>query len=1169
MNLFLSGKGVKNTMIERDYSRNCDQVFGSYLRMAMKKSSSLIKKLDEFVWAYHLNRLTGGALISIATIVGSTLLFLVLEQFGRFGIAGRTVIFWFLIVGSAAVLARWVVWPLALLFQLRKGLTYEAASEIIGIHFPEISDRLLNVLQLQRQLQGSDASEDLSLLNASIEERTETLRAVPFKKAVNWTESTRLIRYAMPPVAIVIVLFSWKPQWVQEPAERILSHRQDFIPPPPFSFEILNERLAVPAAQAFSVEVQTKGEQLPSVVVLESSGQRYRMEKKSDGTFRHTFPVVRETIDFELIAAGVRSQNYTLEVLPIPVLLSTEVTLIPPAYTGLKKEILQDVGNLKAPAGTVIRWQFRSKDTESLRMVFQDQTIAALAGAAGTFSANRSIGKSETYWVIPTNRAVGTIDSVRYSIQAFADLPPRISIAETIDSSQVKMRYFTGEVKDDYGFSRLTFAYTWLELAKREEDVFVSDALSVAAGTTFRKSLERPSGKTDRFFYEWSLSNIGVVQGDVLEYWFEVWDNDQINGPKMTRSSSYTFAPPSEMEIRAERDQANQDIASKMSEAREEAEALRKEMEEMRRQLGEDDKFDWKDERSMEELMKRQESLKAALEELQKANKEKDQRANEFSPEEERIMEKQEQLQELMEGVMNDELKAMYDEIQRLMEQMDPEMMEEMQQQLEAMEVDQESLEKELDRALEQFKQLEYEVNMQEAIEDLKELAEKQEALAEENESTPNDSLAAQQDSLNQEFESLQKKLDELDKANEKLENPNPTMERSDENESISEKMDASSNQLKQDKNKKAKQNQQDAAEEIKQMAEQMETMMQQAEEESMEEDMDALRALLENIIQLSFDEEEIMASLNQINEDDPLYITNGQTQRRLKDDAQMVEDSLFALSLRIPQLAPAVNREIGLINHHMKKALAGFGDRKTPEITENQQYVMTSFNNLALMLDDALQQMQQSMAESKPGTGNCEKPGGNGKPKPSPSAGDMKKMQQSLGEKLEKMKEAMGKGANAGQSGKDQRQLSKDLAQMAAQQAALRQMAQKKSQEMNADGSGDGQQMGDIAKEMEELERDLVNRDVSIETMKRQQELMVRLLEAENAEMTRGEDNKRKSKVGQQDIATNPPALEKYLKQKNQEVEWLRTIPIELDPYYRDRVNDYFNNLDLKNSDY
>ena len=1135
----------------------------------MERSSSLIKKLDEFVWAYHLNRLMGGVLTSVGAIVGSTLIFLFLEHVGRFGIAGRTVIFWVLAGGSAVALARWVLWPVLLLFRLRKGLSYEQASEIIGTHFPEISDRLLNVLQLQRQLEHSEST-DLSLLHASIDERTETLRTVPFKKAVNWQESTRLIRYAIPPVVVVVVLFSWKPQWVQDPAERILAHRQDFIPPPPFAFEILNQHLDVPAAQEFTVNAKTVGEEVPSAVVLESNGQRFRMERASNGIYSHTFPIVREDIAFAMVAMGVRSPEFVIQVLPVPVLLSTEVSLTPPAYTGLPPQTLKDVGNLKAPEGTEIRWQFRSKDTERLRLDFGNESIRATPGAAGTFTATRRIQKSETYWVVPQNRAVGTVDSIRYNIQAYADLPARIKVTESIDSSQVKRRYFTGETMDDYGFSKFSFAYQWLELAPRAEELFASESDPLMTGVVSRVRLETPSGKSDRFFHEWNLGDIGVVQGDVLEYWFELWDNDQINGPKMTRSISYTFAPPSEDEIRAEREQANEDIAARMSAARQEAEALRKEMAEMRRQLGEDDELDWKDERALEELMKRQESLKSALEELQKANKEKDERANEFSPEEERIIEKQEQLQELMEQVMNDELKAMYDEMQKLMEQMDPEMMEEMQEQLESMEVDQESLEKELDRALEQFKQLEYEVNLEEALDDLKELAEKQEALAEEtaNESSPNDSLSAQQDSLNQEFQALQERLDELDKSNEELENPNPVMERSDENESIEEKMSDSSEQLKQDKNKKASENQQDAADEMKQMAEQMEAMMQQSAEESMEEDMDALRALLENIIHLSFDEEDVMASLNQINEDDPLYITNGQTQRKLKDDAQMVEDSLFALSLRIPQLAPAVNREIGLINHHMEKALAGFGDRKTPEITENQQYVMTSFNNLALMLDDALQQMQQSMSESKPGMGNCEKPGGNGKPKPSPSAGDMKKMQQSLGEKLEKMKEAMGKGANAGKSGKDQRQMSKEIAQMAAQQAALRQMAQKKAQELNADGSGDGKQMGDIAKEMEELERDLVNRDVSIETLERQQELMVRLLEAENAELVRGEDNKRKSTVGQQDLATEPPALEEYLKQKSQEVEWLRTIPLELDPYYRDRVNDYFNNLDLTKPD-
>ena len=111
----------------------------------MERSSSLIKKLDEFVWAYHLNRLTGGVLTSIGAIVGSTLIFLFLEHVGRFGIAGRTVIFWVLAGGSAMALARWVLWPVLLLFRLRKGLSYEQASEIIGTHFPEISDRLLNV----------------------------------------------------------------------------------------------------------------------------------------------------------------------------------------------------------------------------------------------------------------------------------------------------------------------------------------------------------------------------------------------------------------------------------------------------------------------------------------------------------------------------------------------------------------------------------------------------------------------------------------------------------------------------------------------------------------------------------------------------------------------------------------------------------------------------------------------------------------------------------------------------------------------------------------------------------------------------------------------------------------------------------------------------------------
>ena len=307
------------------------------------------------------------------------------------------------------------------------------------------------------------------------------------------------------------------------------------------------------------------------------------------------------------------------------------------------------------------------------------------------------------------------------------------------------------------------------------------------------------------------------------------------------------------------------------------------------------------------------------------------------------------------------------------------------------------------------------------------------------------------------------------------------------------------------------------------------------------------------------------MAELKATNEQDPRYVGHGQSQRSLRDASAMVEDSLFALSLRIPQLASAVNREIGLVNRHMDKALEGFGERQTPEIAMNQQYVMTSFNNLALLLDEVLQQMQQQQAQKQPGSGNCEKPGGTGSPSPSPKAGDMKKMQEALGKKLEQMKSQMGNQANQGQAGQRGTGMSKELAQMAAQQAALRKMAQEKARQLNEDGSGQGSEMQKIAEEMEELERDLVNRRVDEATLQRQQDLITRLLEAENAERMRGEKEERTSQSGDLDLKATPPQASEYLRQKMNELELLKTVPAELLPYYRERVNDYFNTLDLE----
>ena len=1129
----------------------------------MKPGISLIEKLDDFIRRYHRNKALRGALLSFATLTLGALLLAALENVGRFGVAGRTVLFYAFAATTLAVLVTQVVWPMLQWFRLSRGLSYDQAARIVGEHFPEVKDKLLNTLQLQKQVDNAQGA-DVTLLAASIDQRTASLRPLPFTQAVDVGPAMKAMRMALPVAGVVGAVVWLKPTWVTEPATRIVQHRTEFVEPAPFRFELRNKSLKVAAGDALTLEVEVVGDELPSAVMVEAQGGRFRMERTLDQVFRYTFPSVRSSTPFRFLANGWRSDEYVAVPFAMPSLAELRVEATPPRYTGLPAIDQRNQGDLTVPEGTPIQWSIRVANGDGVTMRLADNPMEVRAGAASTFLANWVASSNTVYWITPTGvDAIG--DSLRHRIRVIRDGKPSIRVSEEQDNTSRKRRHFTGAIQDDYGFSRLTFAWAFVERASRQgldEPLYAGDGPLETDG---RVELSVPAGRQGTFFHTWDMGELDWREGDVLECWFEVWDNDGVHGAKMVRSGTTRIAAPSQEEIREERNETADSIEENLEEASREAAELREAMEAMQERLREQGEMTWQDRQAMEDLMEQQKSLQEKLEQMREENERKDERANEFSKQEERILDKQDQLQKLMDNIMSEELRQIYEQMEELMEEMDP---EKMQEQLNEMELNHDAMEKELDRALEQFRQLEWETKMNEAIEDLKKLAEEQKMLAEETDLGLMDpeELKAKQDSLNQAFDTLRKDLDQLEKDNQQLENPNPMMDSSEEEQSIQEEMQKGSEQLDKGKDKKASDSQQKAGEQMEQLAQQMEQMQMDSESESTSEDMDALRALLENILTLSFEEEGLMAELKLTDEQDPRYINHGQAQRKLKDDAVMVEDSLFELGMRIPQLASAVNREIGLVNRHMGKALDGFGDRQTADIAMNQQYVMTSFNNLALLLDEALQQMQQKEAQKQPGSGNCEKPGGSGNPSSSPKAGDMKKMQQALGKKLEQMKEQMGKGANKGEVGKQKPGgMSKELAQMAAQQAALRKMAQEKAKQLNEDGSGKGNQMGDIAKEMEEIERDLVNRQVDQATLQRQQDLITRLLEAENAERIRGEKEERTSQTGDDALKTTPPQASEYLRQKMNELELLRTVPAELLPYYRDRVNDYFNTLDLE----
>jgi hypothetical protein len=342
-------------------------------------------------------------------------------------------------------------------------------------------------------------------------------------------------------------------------------------------------------------------------------------------------------------------------------------------------------------------------------------------------------------------------------------------------------------------------------------------------------------------------------------------------------------------------------------------------------------------------------------------------------------------------------------------------------------------------------------------------------------------------------------------------------------------------------------------------MAQKISKGMQEQQQEQAEEDMNALRVLLENLIHYSFDQEKLMTQLKTTDVNNPQYLQLSQNQRKLKDDAKVLEDSLFELSKRVPQIQSMVNQEIASINRNAAAAIGHLQDRQVPIARSDQQYVMTSVNNLALMLSEALQQMQQQMQQQQ-SNASCSKPG-KGKPgKGKPSAANMRKMQEELNKQMQKMKDGMKPGDGQKKPGSGQSQgmgQSEQFAKMAAQQEALRQMLQE--MENAKDGKGTSGTLGEMQKQMEETERDLVNKRITEQTLKRQQDILTRLLESERAEREREQDEKRESQSGNNLPNRNPSSFLEFQKQRNGEQELLRVVPPSLNTFYKNLVNSYF----------
>ena len=229
-----------------------------------------------------------------------------------------------------------------------------------------------------------------------------------------------------------------------------------------------------------------------------------------------------------------------------------------------------------------------------------------------------------------------------------------------------------------------------------------------------------------------------------------------------------------------------------------------------------------------------------------------------------------------------------------------------------------------------------------------------------------------------------------------------------------------------------------EAGKKMKDMADQLSMDMMMSSMEQLGEDAHLVRILLENVVRSSHEEEKLMQDVGNMKKDDPTLSDKISRQKEIMDNFAMVEDSLRKMAMRQTDIKNFIFNELQLINQQLQLAMREMNELTLGSATSRQQRAMMSMNNLALMLSESLNDMNESMMES---SGSCSKPKNSKKPsKGKQSMKNMKDLQEQLGKQLEQMRKEM----QQQQEGKPQQSMSEEFARMAAQQEMLREEMQK-----------------------------------------------------------------------------------------------------------------------------
>lgn len=1042
-----------------------------------------------------------------------------------------------LVVIAALFWSGWVLLslvPVIVYFARRwlSGLSAKQLAHSIEQVFPEVEYKLAPALELAKLTPGRE-NYSLELIEAAVADAEDKVRGLPLQRVVQWN---RLVRSGIVLAAGLAVLLGYRFVF---PTRSSLGLVNAFAPGYlPVEFVVEPGDTAILPTGEVGLRCRVIPARAFRQLVWEREGAGFRERRRLALTEGSCQVVVRPQQDFvyRFRVLSKSSPSYRVRVLEPVRVVRLSFRYLYPAYSGLPvyRSSSTDIAALR---GTRIEVEGQAnRPISGARIVLGADTFALAvvsaesAFSAGIFSGSFVVqGDGEGRLELAEDEA-GFQPTENLRVRQMPDEPPLVKLflpGRDVDMP-LSMQVLLGvNSLDDFGLGTLFLYY-----AKEE---------SVQAGTGgyVQKRLKSLGGrKEDTTFYSWDLSDLGILPGEVLSYYLAVSDNDEVSGPKLSRTEVFKVRFPTMTEIYNAAVKQTERTSEELAPMQQTQEKLGERLERISQQLLKEGNLSWDERQALAQVLEDQGELARQIEDLRQEVKQLQEELSSGLQLDAETMERLAQLQELLSRLLPQELQQSLAKLAAELEKQAPDL----RKALADFKLQQEQLQQSIDQALEFLKRVLEEQRLEALARKADDLARIQKDLLDRLGTDAPELLSRVETELGEGVDSLRKEMEELARtiSDSATGGELAALAEGMKRDGLSEAVGRTAQAMKQGDNREAKASGEKVKQKLEALSQSLNAISQQLKKKRSGEVARQLLMAAEELLAISHTQERLAEEISRSQEAN----LRAGVQMGLREGARVVAESLAGLGSRTMALSGRVVQELARVMGIMEAAAQSLADNRPAPARQQMLAARSGLNQVVDMLLAAIDEQA--------------------------SGGGMSAGMEGLLSQLSQMtSEQMAINAGMGgipipiPGGLTPAQMAA-LERIMSQQAALRERLQQMLQQMGGQMPGLTSSLSGVLEEMQRVERDLAELNISRELLQRQESILSHLLDAQRSIRQRGFKEERESEAAKPFVVGPSPRLPEDAGERNRFLreELMRSLKEARFGEYERMIRAYFEQL-------